>query len=90
MLIYNYCYQHAFNIESPFPLLFQHRREMRKAAGLKYSNKMMFKEAQKKMGPKTFIGDPTNEIFQTKPPEEAVGEEKQLFIRKKGLKPFNY
>lgn len=63
---------------------------MRKAAGMKYENKMVFKEAQKKMGPKTFIGDPTNEIFQTKPPEEAVGEEKQLFVRKKGLKPFIY
>ncbi|XP_045585344.1 ribosome biogenesis protein BRX1 homolog [Procambarus clarkii] len=60
------------------------RREKHKAAGYKYINKKQQKEGFKKRTPiQPFRGDPTNEVFQTKAPEEATGGEKQLFIRKK-------
>lgn len=56
----------------------------KKAESFKYTDKMQQKEGYKKRTPKhPFRGDPTNEIFQTKPPEEAVSEEKKIFIRKK-------
>ncbi|XP_050709782.1 ribosome biogenesis protein BRX1 homolog [Eriocheir sinensis] len=60
------------------------RSVKKKAQSFKYTNKVQQKEGYKKRTPKDpFLGDPTNDIFQTKPPEEAVSEEKQIFIRKK-------
>ncbi|XP_053650300.1 ribosome biogenesis protein BRX1 homolog [Cherax quadricarinatus] len=60
------------------------RREKRKVGASKYIKKVHQKEGFKRRAPKEpYRGDPTNEIFQTKPPEEATSSEKQLFIRKK-------
>lgn len=56
----------------------------KKEQSFKYTDKIQQREGYKKRKPtEPFRGDPTNEIFQTKAPEEAVSEEKQLFIRKK-------
>lgn len=64
--------------------LMQIRSVKKKAQSFKYTNKVQQKDGYKKRTPKEpFRGDPTNDIFQTKPPEEAVSEEKQIFIRKK-------
>ncbi|KAG7175808.1 ribosome biogenesis protein BRX1 homolog [Homarus americanus] len=60
------------------------RREQKKKAAFKYMNKAQQKEGYKKRTPsEPCKGDPTNEVFETKPPEEAGSEEKKLFIRKK-------
>ncbi|KAK4314937.1 hypothetical protein Pmani_013806 [Petrolisthes manimaculis] len=63
-----------------------HRQTIRKALGLKYVNKTYERQLAMKRRPDTLVGDPTNEIFQTKAPEDAKGQEKQLFIRKKNMK----
>ncbi|XP_076041687.1 ribosome biogenesis protein BRX1 homolog [Oratosquilla oratoria] len=60
------------------------RRKTKEVAGLRYRGKVMQKVSRDARAPtQPFRGDPTNEVFQTKPPEEAVGEEKELFFRKK-------
>ncbi|XP_071521490.1 ribosome biogenesis protein BRX1 homolog [Panulirus ornatus] len=60
------------------------RREKRKVAAHKYANKKHQRETFKKRAPtQPYRGDPSNEIFQTKPPEKAASEGKQLFVRKK-------
>ncbi|XP_064090015.1 ribosome biogenesis protein BRX1 homolog [Macrobrachium nipponense] len=60
-----------------------YRRNLRSQDSVKYLNKLNQLEIQKVRPVHDHIGDPTNEIFMTKPPEEAEGEEKQLFVRKR-------
>lgn len=60
------------------------RREAKAAHGMKYQHKIMQKQRYAALVPKVPMkGDSTNEVFRTKPPEEAQGPEKKLFIRKK-------
>lgn len=62
----------------------QIRSVKKQAQSHKYTNKVQQKESFKRRKPKDpFRGDPTNDIFQTKPPEEAVGAEKHVFVRKR-------
>ena len=61
-----------------------YRKQLRLENSMKYLNQKYQKEKRQRTTPKVpFVMDPTNEIFKTKAPEQAVGAEKKLFIRKK-------
>ncbi|XP_068219116.1 ribosome biogenesis protein BRX1 homolog [Palaemon carinicauda] len=59
------------------------RRTQKSSETVKYVNKLNQRQIKKVRPVHGHIGDPTNDIFTTKPPEEAKGEEKKVFIRKR-------
>lgn len=61
-----------------------YRRQVKTAVkSAKYAGKLSQHETLKRRPVGDHIGDPTNDVFITIPPEEAEGEEKTHFIRKK-------
>ncbi|KAK7077491.1 hypothetical protein SK128_000702, partial [Halocaridina rubra] len=60
-----------------------YRRQMKSGKLTKYAYKVNRRNVLQNRPEDELLGDPTNDIFYTKPPEEAKGREKRLFFRKK-------
>lgn len=62
----------------------QYRRELKLATANKYTNRIQAKRyLEHRQTDETYPNDKLDDIFQTVPPEEAKGVEKQLYIRKR-------
>ncbi|XP_014661421.1 PREDICTED: ribosome biogenesis protein BRX1 homolog [Priapulus caudatus] len=67
----------------------QYRKQLKLSTADKYKNKQDAKTAHQLRHAKqgnTYKVNPTDDIFQTLPPEEAVGVEKKMFSRKRSLR----